>query len=105
MKFCFLERIMLSAISKVQKFLLKMNSELAGDLYYYLAKKHYEISFGSDLEDHVLDDTIGSRLAAKRHGRFVVNVLYKHINKHHKKMIRDAAEKTFISNIILNVKL
>ena len=104
----FLKEMVLKIISKVQRVLLKINNNLATELYYYLAKKHYKIYFdqySADLETDVLNEDFHAHLAARRHARLVVSTLYKNINKQHKRMITRAAKQSFVKNIILNVKL
>lgn len=92
-------------ITRVQKVLLKSNRKMALDLYYYLAKKHFKLVLGKDLEREVVYNTDAAHMAAKRHSRLVLRVLYKDSNKMTRKIVRYSSRDSFIKNIILDAKL
>ncbi len=100
-------RLALKLITKVQKVLLKSERKLATNLYYSLAKVHFSVYFSGkkDLETEILNDTHDGYAAVRRHGRLVVNTLFKDSQEIRKKMVRSAARGSFVKNIILNAKL
>lgn len=100
-------RLALKAITKVQKFLLKYETTIATNMYYFLAKLHFSVYFSNtkDLETEILNDTHDGYAAVRRHSCLVVNALFKDSQDIRKKMIRSAARGSFVKNIILNAKL
>jgi hypothetical protein len=101
-----MKKLVMRLITEVQKLLLRVNREFATDLYYRLAKIHFKMHFGTDLETEVLNATDNAYLAAKRHSRLVLKVIYPNAKEDvHKKIVKYAARSTFTKNIILNAKL
>ena len=93
------------AITKIQKMLLRSQSEMALNLYYYLAKKHFKLILGKDLEIEILNNTTAGYQAAKRHSRLVLKVLYKDASPIDRKIARCGSKGSFVKNIILGADL
>lgn len=85
--------------------MLKSDSSFATTVYYMLAKLHFRLVFGVELEDHVVRSSILSDVAQNRHARLVVSTLYKGSDKQAKRRIRAAARGAFVRNIILTAKV
>lgn len=100
-----LKGLQVKLITKVQKLLLRFNNQRATNLYYYLAKLHFKIYTGLVLEEEVLNNTEIGYIAAKRHGRLVLKVLYKDSSQMARKVARYASRGSFIKNILLGSKL
>lgn len=97
--------ILAKLITKAQKLLLRSNLQMAVNLYYYLAKKHFRLLLDKDLEEEALNNTDAARMAARRHSRLVLKVLYKDSSVMTRKIARYGSRGSFIKNIILGAKL
>jgi len=103
----FIRRLVVKLITKVQKLLLRSETELASSAYYALARLHFSLYFKGEksLEQEILNNTEDGYKAAKRHGRLVINTLYKDSDSVIKRMVRAASRGSFVKNIILNAKI
>ena len=99
------KKLKLKVISIIQKLLLRSESELANKLYYKLAKKHFNIHFGTNLIDEVGNATENAEKAAARHARLVVKVLYSDSTPESKRRLRAAARGSFTKNLLLETEL
>ena len=109
-----LKSIALRLVNKAQKILLKIDTGIdigegkaskATELYYFLAKLHFKLHFGTSLEEEILNNTENAHLAVKRHSRLVLMVLFPDASEMRKKVIRHAARGAFRKNLILNAKV
>jgi hypothetical protein len=100
-----MKKLLLNIITKLQKLLLKSDRKIASDLYYRLAKLHFKLHFGVELENEVLNATDIAYMAAKRHSRLVLKALYPGATGIRYKMVRYASRSSFTKNILLNAKL
>ena len=98
-------KLLAKAITKLQKLLLRSDRKIAVNLYYYLAKLHFKLVLGADLEEETLNNTDKARMAASRHGRLVLKTLYADSSEMHRKVVKHSSQSSFSKNIILNAKL
>lgn len=94
----------MKTITKLQKLLLLFDNQLASKAYYLLAKLHFKMHFGLDLETEVLENSENAYLAAKRHGRLVLKTLHPNAKGIHKKIVKYSSTGIFTKNILLNAK-
>ncbi len=99
-----LRRLALSLITKVQRFLLKKDTDLATTIYLKLASLHFSLYFEGtkSLSEETLNNTGAAYAAAKRHSRMVISTLYSDSHPIRKRMVRAASKGSFLKNIILN---
>ena len=100
-----MKSLTLKLIAGAQKLLLRSERPLALKLYMKLARLHFKQTFNSDLEEEVLNNTILSDAACRRHARLVVKVLYKDAPAGTKRMVRAAAKGSFRKNILLATEI
>lgn len=100
-----MKELILKLITKVQKLLLRSNTKVATNMYYALAKLHFKIHFGTELEAEVLEATDNAYLAAKRHSRLVLKTLYPNAKGVHRKIVKYSSRSAFTKNILLNAKV
>lgn len=99
------KKAVLKTITYIQKLLLRSETVIAYDLYYYLAKKHFNLYFNVDLVEEAESESPLADMAARRHGRLVLKVVYKKSTVSDRGMISRMAESSFIQNILLDSKL
>lgn len=99
-----MKKLTMKMITKLQRLLLLLDNRMASKAYYCLAKVHFKMHFGLDLEAEALENSDNAYLAARRHSRLVLKTLHPEISGVHKKIVKHSSIGIFTKNILLNAK-